>query len=235
MKKLMFVLILLAAGTVITNAQFTNAQLEKGTIMIGASTGINHHSSGSGSGLASLGFSNITYTETYEDGGYTEESKSSSISILPRGGYFIMDNFAAGAGINYSRSKEEYDYEGAQKQFTTVFSFEPFLRYYYPLDFITPFVEASAGFGGVYYKTISEDINEPIKNNNPLSTFAGGVGLSFPIGLHASFDFMTSYTRLKVVSENEFYESTNKQGTLGINFGFKVFLGGPGSGINSSY
>lgn len=230
MKKLMFILILLAAGTVITNAQF-----EKGSIMMGASSGFSIHSSVSGSGLATIGFSNASSTESYPDGEFTDETKSSSFSVLPQGAYFVMDNLAAGAGINYSRAKEEYYYDGVEKYFSTIFSFEPFVRYYFPLKYITPFVEAKAGFGGVYEKVDNENIDEPVKNSSPLSTFAGGVGVSFPIGMNASFDVMTGYNHLKTVSDTEFSKITFKQGTFGINFGFKVFLGGYGSSANASY
>lgn len=230
MKKIIIALFVFAGSAIIVNAQF-----EKGSFMIGVSSGLNLHSSGSGPGLASFGFTNSTNTETYEDGETTDEYKTSSISFLPRGGYFIIDNFSAGAGINYSRSKEEYDYEGVQKNFTTIFSFEPFVRYYFPLNFVTPFVEASVGFGGVYDKVESDNIDEPAKNKAPLSTFAGGVGVSFPIGMNASFDFMTGYSHLKIVSDSDFSKTTIKQGTLGISFGFKIFLGGYGSSADASY
>ncbi len=230
MKKIMFILILLAAGTVITNAQF-----EKGSFMMGASSGINLHSAASGSGLATIGFSNVSSTQSYVDGDIEDDYKTSSFSILPQGAYFIMDNFAAGAGINYSRSTEEYDYEGTEKSFTTIFSFEPFVRYYFPLKYVTPFAQASVGFGGVYDKYESEGMDEPNKNKSPLSTFAGGVGASLPIGMNASFDVMAGYTHLKSTFEDEFSSTTYKQGTFGINLGFKIFLGGYGSSADASY
>jgi len=52
--------------------------------------------------------------------------------------------------------------------------------------------------------------------------------------MNASFDAMAGYTHLKKVSETDFSTLTNRQGTLGISFGFKVFLGAYGSSADAS-
>lgn len=232
MKKLIIAALFLTAGAMVVNAQF-----EKGSIMLGVSSSINllHSGSGSGGQIMTLGFSNVTYKEDFDGEGYTDESKTSSFNFTPRVGYFVIDNLSAGAGINFARSVEKAESDGAYTNTQTIMAFEPFVRYYFPLSSITPFGELKGSLGSIKDKSEFEG-NDPFEYKHKLSSFGAGLGASFPIGMNASFDVIAAYNIINTKYEEDNYTETTKIGTFGIEFGFKVFLGGYGFGsANASY
>lgn len=232
MKKVIIALILFTASSMIVNAQF-----EKGSIIVGVSSALNLYSSGSGSGIMSLGFSSVTSTVEYIDGDFVEEWKERSFNFQPRGGYFFMDNMAAGAGIIYARSAsktEATDVYGESTETQTIIAFEPYYRYYLPMDKITPFCEANVAIGSLKDKG-DNGFDGPFDYTHSLFSYGVGVGASFPIGMNAAFDVMAGYKLVKTKWEEGDNKETYKVGGLGLQFGFVVFIGGYGSSANDSY
>jgi hypothetical protein len=230
MKKISLLLAVFLASAMIVNAQF-----EKGSFMVGVTSAINLVGSGTGTGLMTWGFSNVT--ETYEYIDYAEENKSETrhLNFQPRAGYFFIDNMAAGAGFNFAKGTTKVDSDGEYKYSTTIVAFAPFYRYYLPLDKVTPFFEANAAIGSLTDKSQYEN-DDPIKYKHSLFSFGAGAGASFPIGMNASFDVMAGYTMLKTKWEEGEELETSKVGTLGLEFGFKVYFGGYGLGsADASY
>jgi hypothetical protein len=228
--------IVIAAIVVSAGALAVHAQFEKGAVMLGVSSTLNLVSSGSGPGgqIMTLGFSNITHTEGFDGNNFTNESKASHINFTPRGGYFIIDNLAAGAGINFGRSSLTEDDDGIYKDTQTLVAFEPFVRYYFPLSSIAPFCEIKGALGSLKDKSEYEG-SDPFEYKHRLSSFGAGVGASIPVGMNASFDLIAGYSLINTKYEEDLYKETNKIGTIGIEFGFRIFFGGYGSSADASY
>ncbi len=67
-------------------------------------------------------------------------------NILPKAGYFIIDNLVAGLEVVVSGYVEkDVDDDDTWKE--SLMGAGPFVRYYYPLDKFAPFAEAEALFG----------------------------------------------------------------------------------------
>jgi outer membrane protein len=72
----------------------------------------------------------------------TTNSSTSSLSMVPNVGYFVIDNLAVGAGLQLNTSSTKFDASRASSSFSS-FAFQPFGRYY-----IQKFYgQASLGFG----------------------------------------------------------------------------------------
>src|SRR5688572_245532 len=73
-----------------------------------------------------------TNTDKTRSGGTTvTDGTTTSLSIAPNFGYFIIDNLAVGASVNLAVSKRNARGNGADYS-TTGVSFGPFARYYLP-------------------------------------------------------------------------------------------------------
>ena len=231
MKKILIAAILLTAGAMVVNAQF-----EKGSFMVGVSSTLSLISSGTGPGgqIMTLGFSNVTYTEEYDGIENSYDSKASHINFTPRGGYFIIDNLAAGIGINLSRFVTTEDGDGTYTDTQTLMAIEPFVRYYFPLSSIAPFCEIKGALGSLKDKS-EYGGNDPFEYKHKLNSLGAGIGASFPIGMNASFDVIAGYNLINTKYEEDIYIERSKIGTFGIEFGFKIFIGGYGSSADASY
>ncbi len=229
MKKLIIAALFLTAGAMVVNAQF-----EKGSVMLGASSSLNLLSSGTGGQIMSFGFSNITNTTGDSTSSFSDESKTSNFNFTPSAGYFVIDNLAAGLGINFARAVFTEESDGTLTETQTLVAFEPFVRYYFPLSSITPFCEIKGALGSLKDKSELEG-NDPFEYKHTLNSFGVGVGASLAIGMNASFDVIAGYSMINTKYEEEGFNETSKIGTFGINFGFKVFLGGYGSSADASY
>lgn len=100
MKKLLLSLVAVSAL-----AFSTQAQTEKGKILLGGAVGFN---------------------STKSEGASKSDIR---FNIVPSAGYFISDNFAIGTGVGYNYNKEV-----SEKQLTQSFEVSPFGRYYVGLS-----------------------------------------------------------------------------------------------------
>jgi len=213
MKKI--TLLLAALCLIVSGAIAQPAQLAKGNIMLGVTSTL---SVGGlwGSDFVSFGFS----TNKVNDGTTTEPSyKTTSWNFLPRAGYFVMDNLAAGIEVMTSGYMDK-DVNDGDKDGESVFGVGPFVRYYYPLDKVSPFAEAEAVFGS-YKETFSTDTYK-----EGLVMIGGGVGVAVPLGDKVSFDALVGYSHTswkeKDVVEGDAY--TYITGGFGLRLGFTVYL-----------
>ncbi len=175
---------LLVACSVIFLSANANAQLDKGTWLVG--------------GMGSFSSSN----DSYSTSGYSQTSKTTEIKISPAVGYFFVDKLAAGIRTSYSQFKTKVD--GAGGLFTNVkrFEFGPFARYYLlakdkQLNIVT---EANYQYGIYSFKEINQkgNINTWSFLAGPVVYFNTSVGLEFLLGYYSrTEDVKDSYKQTK--------------------------------------
>lgn len=201
----------------------TNAQTEKGKMLVGVSSriGLGLNVVGTGPDFMSFGFANIKYkSDNNED---PESDKITAFNLSPRYGYFLVNNFVAGLDLNLSRWSEKYG-DSKHKDTYTIFSAGPFVRYYFPTKKVKPFLEGYSYFGIAKYNEEGYDENWDSKMSN--NTYGGGLGVALPIGNKASFDIMLGYNSntMKNKKDNEDNDRI-VVGAFGMRFSFVFFLG----------
>jgi hypothetical protein len=213
MKK--FTLLLAALCLIASSAIAQPAQLAKGNILLSVTSTM---SVGGlwGSDFVGFGFS----THKVNDGTTTEPSyKTTSWNLLPKAGYFVMDNLVAGIELMASGYMDK-DVDDGDKDGESVFGVGPFVRYYYPLDKVYPFAEVEAIFGSYKETWIETDYKEG------LVMIGGGVGVAVPLGDKVSFDALVGYSHAswKEKDQVEGDAYTYIAGGFGLRLGFTVYL-----------
>lgn len=194
-------------------------QLEKGNIMLGV-TSTASMSGSRGSDLLSLGLLRTKYqsgSDTYND------NNVNSFSLLPKGGYFIMDNLAVGIEtMVVSSSRKPVNMEG--KYTETTFAIGPVVRYYYPLEKIYPFAEIESMFGASVSKWPNSGGGYDM-NRYSLFTVGLSLGAAVPLGDKVTFDTTVGYMQKvwKEADENEDDFSVIYAGPM-IRMGFTIYL-----------
>lgn len=115
------------------------AQTEKGNVMVGIGTTLGL---GEGDGLMGLAF---TSSELELADGSTVEDKLTSFFLSTKGGFFLVDRFAAGLELAVSTSSGTTEFSGIKIK--SNFSFlgaGPFARYYFSSGKILPFAEVNS-------------------------------------------------------------------------------------------
>lgn len=173
-KQIFFTLILAFMATAVLWCQVT----DQGNFVIGST----------------LGFStaNSKVTQEVGDAGATNEERPFSVqlNIAPKVGYFLVDNFALGIGVDYTLNRIEEG--GEEKVKDSDLLFGPFGRYYFPVgDDMAFLIEAGFGFGNATDVVGIAGTRQSITTN----IFAFGVGPGFTIvssesiGLEASVKY----------------------------------------------
>ncbi len=194
-------------------------QLEKGNIMFGV-TSTASMSGSWGSDLMSLSFLRSKHragSNTYN------EDNIRTFSLLPRGGYFIMDNLVVGVETMLARSSRQHD--GSEgKYIESTFAIGPFIRYYYPLEKVCPFAEIEMMFGSYTDKWPTSGSIEEVYRYS-LSAAGLHLGVAVPIGDKVTFDMTAGYTRIvwKETEDNEDDLSEIYTGPM-IRMGFTLYL-----------
>ncbi|MRR19087.1 hypothetical protein EG827_02745 [bacterium] len=192
-----------------------SAQLEKGSIMLGSSSTI-AMGGGWGSELMSLGFSKTKY----QQGTVTEDDYTMTYyNLLPRAGYFVIDNLVAGLEVVISGYVEkDIDDDDTWKE--SLLAAGPFVRYYYPLDRIYPFAEAEFLFGAENENWLGDE------DNAGVFVFSGFVGAGIPLGGKVTLDVLAGYTGMTETYEDGEDGGNSKYytGGFGIRMGFSVYL-----------
>jgi len=204
MKKLLILLVLMVPIAVL------QAQLEKGSVMIGTTTDIAGTSvSFLTSAPNSVGVAFLS-TKSKSDNHESETQKTTILNIKPNVGFFVADDFLIGAEVTFEYLKYKGDDEAI-----TIFGFGPFVRYYFPLEKVSPFVQVSANFGQFSYG--SDDKMGVLE-------YGGAVGAAFFIGDKVSLDLFLGY------NHNEFKEKDSSDNykdifnVFGFGVGLSVFL-----------
>lgn len=194
-------------------------QLEKGNIMLGV-TSTASMSGSWGSDMLSLSFLRTKHqagSNTYNEYNIT------TISLLPKGAFFIMDNLAVGLETMLVRSsRQPLNMEGKWTENTIAIG--PVARYYYPLEKIYPFAEVEAMFGTSIEKSpTSGGIDEVDRYS--LFTAGLSLGAAVPLGDKVTFDMTVGYMRTvwKEADDNEDDFSEIYSGTM-VRMGFTIYL-----------
>jgi hypothetical protein len=193
------------------------AQVEKGKVLLGASTpisgGIASLLPNGGTGGAGIGFTTQKFDEF--------KTKTTSFGLSPLIGYAVADNFLVGVAFN-AFSATTKDDEGEDEKITySSLSVEPQLRYYFSSAKVAPFLEVGALVGRISSKW--EYPGSSSKDKTNLSAIRGGAGVALFVSPSTSIDFMINYNAGQITDpEDEEYKSTFS--TFGFNIGFSWFL-----------
>lgn len=207
--------LLLAVFCLIAFNAVAQTQLEKGKLMLGVTSTMSMCGSW-GSEALSL---NITKTKYKHDSSTEDAYNKTAYNILPKVGYFIIDNLVAGLEAVISGEKGKYIDDGDTWK-ESVFGIGPFVRYYYPLEKFYPFAEVETMFGS--YKDTDWDGDD----KEAMFMFGGGLGAAMPLGDRVTFDALIGYSRVRWSWEAYEGEGTDKQidGGLLIKAGFSIYL-----------
>lgn len=207
---------------------FINAQTEQGKIMVGLSTrmGVPYYTETMMSDVFSMGFTTIKTKSDASNYEEPEPDKITSINMLPKVGVFVIDGLAVGLDLNLANVVYK-DGTDDDKSIQTAYAVGPFVRYYFPVEKVKPFVEANSSFGSLKYKYEYTDSNDEDSDYKyGLFLIGGGAGVAIPIGKRATFDLMAGYNSLKFKEKEDNDDNyRNIIGTFGLKFGFVVFLG----------
>lgn len=198
------------------------AQLEKGNLMFGVTSTFAVKGVW-GSELGSLGLSKTKHSDGTTTG---DAYNQTTYNLLPKAGYFIIDNLVAGLEVIVSGySEENASYEGKWSESTL--GIGPFVRYYYPLEKIYPFAEVGAIFGA--YKDKWPDSGGGFhEEKNGLFTLGVFLGAALPLGDKVTIDILAGYLRTSINypaednGESEDYQMIS--GGVGIKVGFSIYL-----------
>ena len=210
------ILLLFASICIVASGLQAQVQLEKGKFFAGVTSTMSLGGS-EGSELFGLGFSSTKYR--YGTDAPETHYKSVTYNILPKGGYFIMDNLAAGLEIVLSGYREK-DTDDGDLSTTTSLGVGPFVRYYYPLEKIYPFAEAEVLFGS------HKDVWESSEDKYPMFMFGISLGAALPLGDMVTVDGSIGYTHATWSWEDVEDGGTSKEicSGIGIRIGFSIFL-----------
>jgi len=209
-------LFLAAFCLIVSAATAQPPQLAKGKILAGVSSTLALSGSES-SDLMGFGFTTVKYK--YGSDPAEASYKLTSYNILPRGGYFIIDNLAAGLEVIISGNTEK-DVDDSDTYKESTMGVGPFVRYYYPLEKFYPFAEAEFLFGSC------KDGYEGSVDKYPFIHFGIYLGGSMPLGDMVTFDASVGYIHTQYTWEDVEVSDNVKEiySGIGIKFGFSIFL-----------
>ncbi len=173
-------------------------------------------------GNSSFGFSSVA-SETEGDSGTVSksEARSTSFSLRPSAGYFVIDNLAVGGGILFSSNKTKSD-TFDNESINTAFIFSPFIRYYFTEGNIKPFLEGSVGVGFSNTK-VDDGVGEnEFKNSIFNYSFDGGV--AFFLGDRVSIDLGVGYATSTVKPKDNNTPPRFDSDSFVFKVGFHIFF-----------
>lgn len=213
MKEILLTVAVLLASLATITAQ---PQLEQGNLMLGTTSTVALSGSIS-SELMSLGFIKIRYR--YDSDPAEDAYKLTSYNFLPKAGYFVIDNLAAGLqAVVSGYTEKDLEYDDTYKERTI--GIGPFARYYYPLDKFYPFAEAELLFGTVRESRYGDD------EKTPFVMVGLMVGAALPLGDDVTFDAAVGYLRSSMKNTNPETEEKVFFITSGfsLRMGFTIYL-----------
>jgi hypothetical protein len=213
MKEILLTVAVLLASLATITAQ---PKLEQGNLMLGTTSTVALSGSIS-SELMSLGFIKIRYR--YDSDPAEDAYKLTSYNFLPKAGYFVIDNLAAGLqAVVSGYTEKDLEYDDTYKERTI--GIGPFVRYYYPLDKFYPFAEAELLFGTVREAWYGDD------EKTPFSMVGILVGAALPLGDNVTFDAAAGYLRSSMKNTDPETEDKVFFITSGfcLRMGFTIYL-----------
>lgn len=212
MKKISILIVLIAFSF-----SLSKAQIGKGRVFLGVSS--TYGLAGTGSDLTTIGFSTMkSKSDTY---GTSDAVKTTTFNLIPKVGYFVIENLAVGIDVNVATSSEK---EGDYKNTQTLLSAGPFVRYYIPTEKVWPFAELGGSLGSLKNKYDSGTSDSESKSS--ANSIWGGAGIAVPVGNHVTFDGLVGYKSITVKDkENNDDNYRTIMGTVGIEVGITILLG----------
>jgi hypothetical protein len=207
------------------SAGLVNAQTNQGNVLLGVTSTLSI--AGAGSDLMNIGFSSVKQKSDADGFEESDPDKMTSINLMPKVGYFVVDNFAVGLDLNIGVSSTQYG-ENEDKSSQTLLAVGPFARYYIPTAKVLPFIELSGSVGAIKSKYDLSDNSfwEDSEFKSSVMSIGGGIGLAAPLGERVTFDVLAGYNSLTVKDkENNDDNERTVIGTLGLKIGFTIFLG----------
>jgi len=221
MKKITLLLAVLCFASSGATAQFargeTPPQLIRGNLLLSVTSTIALDGAW-GSELMSLGFSNTKYK--YGSDPAEDAYKCTHYNLLPRAGYFVIDNMAAGIEVILSgyKEKDAGDYDNWSESMVGI---GPFVRYYYPMEKFYPFAEVEVLFGS---EKSGYNDNE---YKSSLFLLGAYLGVAFPLGDKVTFDVEIGYANATLTHKGSGIEDLDSKeitGGIVIKGGFSVYL-----------
>ena len=169
-----------------------------------------------------LGWSTFKLKSDSADDDNQNSDKQFSISLTPRVGYFVINNFAAGLDFTIEYTHTE-GMSGEYVSNMTRFGAGPFLRYYVPVKKLLPFAEASYSIGS--RKTEWEYDTFDNERNTGVQQWGLGFGLGIPMGEKVAFDALIGYQSY-IYKDKEDNDDNVRfiVGTIGLKLGLSIFL-----------
>ena len=167
-------------------------------------------------GIFNMSFGSSDNTTNYVSG-VTKKSSSSTfdLSLTPNVGVFLFKNFALGLQLDLlSGSKKDSTTKSTSSNFTV----GPFVRYYYKIGNIAPFLQLSYGTG-----SISSSGANSVKG----SVIGVGPGIAYFINDRIGIEALLNYQHLSQTTNiNDAIISTQKSlgNNLKFNIGLQVYL-----------
>ncbi|MBL7802351.1 MAG: outer membrane beta-barrel protein [Saprospiraceae bacterium] len=148
-------------------------------------------------------------------------------NLNPHIGYFLLDNFNLGIGLDYTFSREKQP--NADKTDDSDLLFGPFARLYLPLgDDQAFFLEGNFGFGNSSDNLIIGGAPQSINSN----IIAVGAGPGFTIfssravGLEALFKYNYARTKFQTTENGVTTETTSRTNQFAVSLGVQFYFGG---------
>jgi hypothetical protein len=198
-----------------------SAQTDKGTFLLGEFTNISL--TGDGTPLSmNLGWSTHKVKSDSGDEDNSNPDKEFSVNLVPRVGYFVIDNLAVGLDFTLAYNHINST-SGEYISNRTGFGAGPFLRYYIPANKLLPFAEANYSIGSSNTKWDYGTIGG--ERSTKIQQWGLGVGLGIPMGEKVAFDALIGY-QSHMYKEKEDNEDNIRHivGTIGLKLGLTVLL-----------
>lgn len=202
---LIFVIIMTAASA--ASGQFT----DRNRFLIGSAVGFATNTS-------NISYASQTPVIT------SEEPQNTQWNVSPSIGYFLLNNFALGIGLDYTSSTEKD--AGDEKTTDSDLLFGPFARYYFPFGDKAFFLQTNFGFGNSSDNLLIGTERQNINTN----ILAVGAGPGFTIfsndafGLEALVKYNYARSKFDVSVAGVKTTTTTKTNQVALSLGLQIYL-----------
>jgi outer membrane protein W len=167
----------------------------------------------------SVGFVTTT-SKTKTDNATTKNGSSTSFTLAPDVGYFIIDNLAVGAGLGVSLSSSKSAGNNDSKSSSSSFTLTPFVRYYLDQGI---FFQGQVGFGGGSGKYTPDGSTTSTTEKFGLFSWALAAGYAHFLNDYVALEPIVGYGANTTSYNDPDFKSVSSG--LFINVGLQVYLG----------
>ena len=154
------------------------------------------------------------------------EPQNTQWNISPSIGYFLLNNFTLGIGLDYTSSSETRSGEDKTKDADLLFG--PFARLYFPFGDKAIFLQSNFGFGNSSDNLTVGGVNQNINTN----ILAVGVGPGFTIfsddgiGIEALVKYNYARSKFDVDLAGVKTSTTTKTNQIALSLGLQIYFAG---------